>query len=67
MGLGFATPVGGRVGAIMIVCPALEAILGYCVGCKAFAVLMKLGVVPEGICLECADVSLRQRQVPTTA
>ena len=65
--LGIATPVVVTIGAIMIVFPALEAILGICVGCKAFAVLMKLGVVPEGICLECADVSLRQRQVPTTA
>jgi hypothetical protein len=34
------------------------------VGCKVFAVLMKLGVVPEEICLECAEIGLRPRQVP---
>ena len=65
--LGVAAPVVVTIGAVMIVFPALESILGICVGCKAFAVLMKLGVVPEEICLECADISLRQRQSPTPA
>ena len=65
--LGIAAPVVVTIGAIMVVFPALEAILGICVGCKVFAVLMKLGMVPEEICLECADISLRQRQVPKTA
>jgi len=65
--LGIATPVVVTIGAIMVAFPALEAILGICVGCRVFAVLMKLGVVPKEICLECADISLRQRQVPTTA
>ena len=56
------------IGAVLTTAAAvLWAILGICVGCKAFAVLMKLGVVPEEICLECADISLRQRQLPTTA
>lgn len=62
-----AAPVVVAIGAIMIVFPALESILGICVGCKAFGVLMKLGLVPEEICLECADISLRQRQVPGAA
>jgi len=57
--LGVTSPVVVTLGVIMIIFPALEAILGLCVGCKAFAVLMKLGVVPSQICLECADISLR--------
>ena len=65
--LGVAGPVVVTIGAVMIVFPALEAVLGLCVGCKVFAALMKLGIVPEGICLECADISLRQRKVPSTA
>jgi hypothetical protein len=65
--LSTAAPVVVTIGAIMIVFPALESILGICVGCKVFSVLMKLGVVPEEICLECADISLRQRQVPGPA
>jgi len=64
--LGVAAPLVVAIGAVMVVFPALESIFGICVGCKAFAVLMKLGVVPEEICLECADISLRQRQIPST-
>jgi hypothetical protein len=58
--LGLADPVVMTIGLIMVVFPALEAIVGLCVGCKMFGVLMKLGVVPEEICLECADLSLRR-------
>ncbi len=39
----------------------LESIAGYCVGCKLFGLLMRAGVVPESVCLECADVSARWR------
>jgi len=64
--LGVAAPVVVTIGAIMVVFPALESILGLCVGCKVFAVLMRLGLVPAEICLECADISLRQRSLPST-
>ncbi len=37
----------------------LESIFGYCVGCKIFGLLMRAGIVPETVCAECADVSLR--------
>jgi hypothetical protein len=47
------------IGVVMVVFPALESIAGICVGCKVFGLLMKLGVVPKEICLECADISLR--------
>ena len=65
--LDVAAPVVVTIGAIMVVFPALEAIMGICVGCKVFAVLMKLGLVPKEICLECADISLRQRPVAEPA
>jgi len=39
----------------------LESIFGYCVGCKIFGSLMRLGVIPERVCAECADVTLRWR------
>ena len=57
--LGVAGPVVVTIGVVMIVFPFLEAVFGLCVGCTMFAVLMKLGIVPEEICLECADISLR--------
>jgi Domain of unknown function (DUF4395) len=65
--VGVASPVVVAIGVIMIVFPALESLLGLCVGCRVFAVLMKLGLVPEEICLECADISLRQRPLPNPA
>ena len=37
----------------------LESIAGYCVGCKAFALLMRAGLIPEEVCAECADISAR--------
>jgi len=37
----------------------LESIFGYCLGCRAFAILMRLGLIPEDVCLECADISGR--------
>ena len=39
----------------------LESIVGYCIGCKVFGLLMAAGLVPEEVCAECADISLRLR------
>ena len=39
----------------------LESIVGYCVGCKLFGLLMRAGVIPEDICAECADIRPRLR------
>jgi Domain of unknown function (DUF4395) len=44
----------------------LESIVGYCVGCKIFGLLMRAGLVPETVCAECADISLRLRAATTT-
>jgi hypothetical protein len=48
---------------IVLICflPAagLESIFGYCLGCKAFGLLMRVGLVPEEICAECADIRPR--------
>ena len=41
---------------ILAVFASLEAGLGLCVGCKAFFVGMRLGIVPPQICEECARV-----------
>ena len=38
---------------------SLESIFGYCVGCKAFGLMMKRGWIPEETCLACADISAR--------
>ena len=43
----------------MVVFPALEAVFGICVGCILFSGLMRVGLVPEDICVECADITKR--------
>ena len=48
---------------VVLICflPAagLESIFGYCLGCKAFALLMRVGLVPESVCAECVDIRPR--------
>lgn len=46
---------------------SLEALFGLCVGCRVFALLMKLGVVPASVCEECADISARTAAPPPQA
>jgi hypothetical protein len=55
------------IGVVMVVFPALESIAGICVGCIVFGWLMRLGLIPESVCLECADITRRaaQRQAAT--
>jgi hypothetical protein len=45
--------------AMFIPAAGLESIFGYCLGCKAFAILMRFGLIPEEVCAECADISGR--------
>jgi hypothetical protein len=43
----------------LIIAASLEGFLGYCLGCTVFGWLMRAGVIPESICVECADLSKR--------
>ena len=47
------------VGAIAVAA-ALEAALGFCVGCRIFAGLIRLRLVPDEVCAACADISPRR-------
>jgi hypothetical protein len=42
--------------AIIVVFASLESVFGLCVGCKAFFLGMRLGLVPPQICEECSRV-----------
>jgi hypothetical protein len=44
----------------LLVAAGLEAFLGYCLGCKIFAALMRTGAIPDSVCEECADIWARQ-------
>jgi hypothetical protein len=45
--------------AALVVAAFLESALGLCLGCKMFALLMRLGVIPASVCEECGDLSRR--------
>lgn len=42
--------------SVLIVPAALEATLGFCIGCKLFAAGIRLGIVPDAVCAECHDL-----------
>lgn len=44
---------------ILVVAATLEAAFGYCLGCRIFAILMRIGVIPEDVCAECNDITAR--------
>jgi len=41
---------------IMLAFSSLESILGLCVGCKLFGLLMRMGLIPKEVCLACQDI-----------
>ena len=41
----------------LAVAAALESFLGFCLGCKMFALLMRLGVIPDEVCERCNNVA----------
>jgi len=45
--------------ALLVVAAGLESIFGYCLGCKVFGLLMRVGLIPDSVCAECADISTR--------
>ena len=42
--------------AALAVAASLEAVLGLCLGCKMFALLMRAGVIPTSVCERCDDL-----------
>jgi len=55
LGLGLTTPAYVLLG-LLIVAATLESVLGLCLGCKVFAVLMRAGVIPEEVCERCNNI-----------
>jgi len=52
-----------RVLGGLIAAASLEALFGICLACRAFPMLMRLGIIPEDVCRECAEIWSRdQRQ-----
>lgn len=56
---GFDTPAFVLVAAIGVAA-TLESVFAFCVGCRIFAVLMALGLVPESVCQACNDLAVER-------
>jgi Domain of unknown function (DUF4395) len=46
---------------LFVIAAGLESIFAVCLGCQVFGLLMQTGIVPESVCAECADLSVRFR------
>lgn len=44
---------------LFVIAAGLESIFAYCLGCQVFGLLMRVGVIPDEVCAECADLSRR--------
>jgi len=55
LGFGLKTAAYSVLG-VLIFFATLESALGICVGCKVFAGLMRLGVIPQEVCENCNDI-----------
>ena len=45
--------------AFITVAASLESLVGFCLGCKIFALLMRAGIIPPEVCEACNDLSRR--------
>jgi hypothetical protein len=57
LALGFDQPLAvDALLACIIVAATLESVFAFCIGCKVFALLMRLGVIPEEVCERCTSL-----------
>jgi hypothetical protein len=57
---------GYAVLGALLFAAVLESGFGICLGCRAFALLMSAGVIPEDVCESCNDIwAARGRALPT--
>lgn len=65
LSVGFGQTAAGLVLVAAIVAAAFgEAAFGFCLGCKIFGILSRARIIPEAVCAECTDLSLRRARVP---
>jgi Na+/H+-translocating membrane pyrophosphatase len=49
---------------VLIAAATLESVFGLCLGCRMFALLMRVGAIPPEVCERCADIA---RELPGRA
>jgi hypothetical protein len=57
LALGFGAETAADVlTGLLVVAATLESVFALCLGCQAFALLMRLGLIPEETCERCANI-----------
>jgi hypothetical protein len=57
LALGFGADTAANVlTGLLVIAATLESVFALCLGCQVFALLMRLGLVPEETCERCADI-----------
>ena len=44
----------------IVIAATLESVFGFCIGCRIFNLLIKMGLVPQDVCEACANLQLRR-------
>jgi hypothetical protein len=55
LGFGLHTAADALLGAI-VVAAGLESIFALCLGCQVFGLLIGMGLIPDEVCVRCADI-----------
>jgi hypothetical protein len=60
LAFGFHLPVAAyAVLGVLAAAATLEAVFAVCLGCAIFALLMRVGVIPQAVCQQCNDIRSR--------
>jgi len=54
-----SSPIADVFLALLVLAATLESVFAICLGCHVFAWLMRIGLIPEAVCVECANLNLR--------
>jgi hypothetical protein len=59
LALGFGLDTAAYVVlGLLIIAATLESVFGLCLGCRAFAALMRIGLIPAEICERCNNLTV---------
>jgi len=55
------TTVAYALIGVVVVAATLESVFALCIGCKVFALLMRIGIVPDEVCERCNNIRATNR------
>jgi len=61
-----ATDAAYLLVGLVIIAATLESVFAFCLGCKVFAGLMRLGVIPDDVCERCNNIWAGSPSAATT-